>query len=126
MSESRAPSGFEEEAFLRNVKVQFIRLQAAYDQKNLGDLREFTAPDVFAEIKMQLNERGEQHNITDVIELNAELLDASQHNEAWEASVKFTGMIKEDDLAPAAFIEIWHFKQDPYSKNWLVMGIQQN
>ncbi|MEO8965769.1 MAG: TIM44-like domain-containing protein, partial [Gammaproteobacteria bacterium] len=45
------PAGFDATEFLRDAKVQFIRLQAAYDAKNLNDLREFTTPEVFGEIQ---------------------------------------------------------------------------
>ena len=49
---SGSPAGFAVDTFLRAAKVTFIRLQAAYDQQNLQDLTEFTAPDVYAEIKI--------------------------------------------------------------------------
>ncbi|MDF6548058.1 TIM44-like domain-containing protein, partial [Escherichia coli] len=45
------PADFDTQAFLRNAKVYFIRLQAAWDAGNLNDIREFTTPEMFAEIK---------------------------------------------------------------------------
>lgn len=117
---------FDTEAFLRDAKVQFIRLQAAYDTKDLKDLREFTAPEVFAEIQMQLQERGEAVNHTEVVSLNADLLDLSSENQTTLATVKFSGVLREDKEAPAAFFEeAWHFRQDG-SNRWIVIGIQQN
>lgn len=53
------PAGFDAEAFIRTAKVNFIRLQAANDAGNLDDIREFTSPEMFAEIKMQMGERGQ-------------------------------------------------------------------
>jgi predicted lipid-binding transport protein (Tim44 family) len=119
------PTGFEAEEFLRAAKVIFIRLQAAYDQKNLHDILTFTAPDVFAEIKMQLDEQGNEPNKTDVEKLNAELLDASKQVHETIASVRFTGFIKENNAPTSSLDEIWHFRQDINNNAWIVVGIQQ-
>ncbi|HVY53018.1 MAG TPA: TIM44-like domain-containing protein [Gammaproteobacteria bacterium] len=119
-------SGFNPEIFLRDAKVQFIRLQAAYDTKDLNDLCEFTAPEVFAEIQMQLQERGDVFNRTEVVSLEAELLDLATEANNMLASVKFSGMIKEAADAPAAFFaEIWHFRKSNLGNKWIVAGVQQ-
>lgn len=94
-------------------------------QKNLQDLSEFTAPEVFAEIKMQLEERGNASNKTEVITLDAKLLDVSKQSNSLIASVHFTGSIKEDDEPISQLDEIWHFRQFPNSTQWVVGGIQQ-
>lgn len=119
------PAGFSADEFLREAKIKFIRLQAAYDQKNLQDLRDFTAPEVFGEIKMQLDERGDTPNTTEVIELNAELLDVSNQVDSYIASVRFTGRVIEDNHPPASLNEIWHFRQFSPRGEWVVGGIQQ-
>lgn len=123
-SSSTQTSDFVNETFLRDAKVAFIRLQAAYDQKNLADLKAFTLPEVFAEVKMQLDERGDEPNVTEVTNLNAELLDISQQYDSSMASVRFTGTIKENNEV-SSLDEIWHFRQLENSKEWLVGGIQQ-
>lgn len=128
------PIGFDAETFLREAKAQFIRLQAAYDAKNLADLREFTTPEVFAEIQLQLHERGDVENRTNVMRLEAELLEvepqsqliAGAEMETYVASVKFNGLIQEErDHAAEQVVEIWHFKKEVGSKRWLVAGLQQ-
>ncbi|WP_028388443.1 Tim44 domain-containing protein [Legionella fairfieldensis] len=124
-SPSAYPAGFIPDAFLREAKVKFIRLQAAYDQKNLQDLQDFTAPEVFAEIKMQIDERGNGLNKTEVINLNAQLLDVSKQADSMIASVRFTGSIKEDDHPITSLDEIWHFRQFYNNDDWVVGGIQQ-
>ncbi|MEK9777273.1 MAG: TIM44-like domain-containing protein, partial [Quisquiliibacterium sp.] len=68
------PADFDVEGFVRNAKVQFVRLQAAYDAADLADLREFTSPEMFAELRLQIHERGPSANKTDVVKLDAELL----------------------------------------------------
>jgi len=115
--------GVNDEDFLRAAKVLFMRMQADYDAKNLEDIRQFTSPEVCAEIQIQFQERGDAVNTTEVVTLNAEILDASPSN----ASARFSGMIKEDTNQPAAaFAEIWHFEKNTNSQKWIVSGIQQN
>ncbi len=117
---------FDKEAFLRHAKTIFIRLQAAYDSKNLADIREFAAPVVFAEIQMQLQERGETANVTQVLNIDAELLELDPEADDMIASVIFSGKISEDpNKSPEAFKEIWHFRQDKISLEWIILGIQQ-
>ena len=122
---SSSPAGFVPETFLRAAKVTFIRLQAAYDQKNLQDLAEFTAPDVYAEIKMQLDERNDALNNTEVVSIEAVLLNAEKQANGTIASVRFTGFIKENNDPMKQLDEIWHFRQFSTRDNWLVAGIQQ-
>lgn len=124
-SASSQTSDSLDESFLRDAKVMFIRLQTAYDQKNLADLNTFTLPEVFAEIKMQLDERGDEPNVTEVINLNAELLDLSKQSYSSMASVRFTGSIKENNEVNS-LDEIWHFRQLENSNDWVVGGIQQD
>lgn len=121
---SEYPMGFVPENFLREAKVTFNRMQAAYDQKNLQDLSEFTAPEIFGEIKMQLDERGDAPNKTEVITLEAELLDISKQSNSYIASVRFTGSIKENGETNQ-LDEIWHFRQFSNSSQWVVGGVQQ-
>lgn len=119
------PPGFDSDEFLREAKVMFNRLQAAYDQKNLQDINQFTAPEVFGEIKMQMDEIGASLNKTEVISLEAELLDVSRQVNTFIASVRFTGNIKENDEPMAPLNEIWHFRKFDPNSNWVVGGIQQ-
>lgn len=129
------PLGFDAALFLRDAKAQFIRLQAAYDGKNINDIREFTTPEVFAEIQLQFQERGIVENKTDVLSLEAELLNVDSQAQdisgtemqALLATVKFKGLIQEDrGLAAENITEIWHFKREVGSLRWLVAGVQQS
>ncbi|MBA3535881.1 MAG: Tim44 domain-containing protein [Tatlockia sp.] len=124
-SVSAYPADFKPEEFLRDAKVKFIRMQTAYDQKNLSDLQDFTAPEVFAEIKMQLDERGDEPNKTEVFNLEAELLDVSKQVDSMVASVRFTGSIKENDEPVSPLDEIWHFRQFYKNGPWVIGGLQQ-
>lgn len=120
------PMGFDEAGFLRQAKTVFIRLQADYDNKNSNDIREFTTPEVFAEIQLQLQERGNELNQTEVVTINAELQDIVTESNSMIASVLFSGIIREQPTsAPVTIKEIWHFTKNENAQNWLVAGIQQ-
>ena len=123
------PTDFDTAGFLHLAKVNFIRLQAAWDQADLDDIREFTTPEMFAEIKLELNDRGTATNHTDVVSCTAELLGIETlANGSQLASVHFSGMMREDVGAPAnAFKEVWNFlRLDGHQPAWLVAGIQQD
>ncbi len=121
------PAGFDVEGFVRNAKVNFIRLQAANDAGNLDDIREFTSPEMFGEIKMGMAERGNAKQETDVAQLNAEVIDVTEEAARYVVSVRFTGLISEErGAAPAPFDEIWHMtKPTDNSRGWVLAGIQQ-
>lgn len=121
------PADFPVEAFLRSAKMSFIRLQAANDRKDLNDIREYTTPEMFAEISMQLQERGNAAQTTDVVVLNADLLEVVTENNHAIASVRMSGQLAENKGAPEAFDEIWHVQKDLQDDKavWLLSGIQQ-
>lgn len=121
------PAGFDVEGFLRQAKLNFVRLQAANDRGEMADIRAFATPEVAAEIQLQYQERGGAAQQTDIVQLAADLLeivsDAGQH----VASVRFQGQLREEaDAAPQAFDEIWHLRKPADgSDGWRVAGIQQ-
>ncbi|KVN39165.1 hypothetical protein WJ63_32505 [Burkholderia pyrrocinia] len=121
----QVPAGFDTEAFVRSAKVYFVRLQAAWDQGNLTDIREFTTPEMFAEIKIDLDSRGNEANQTDVVQLDAELVAIEDRGIEQSASVRFHGLIRESASAPAApFDEVWNLTKSG-GQGWLLAGIQQ-
>ena len=124
---SRIPADFDVAGFSRNAKVNFIRLQAASDVGNLDDIREFTTPEMFAELKMEIAERGGVAQQTDVVSIDANVIDVEEGADRYVVSVRFTGMIREEAAAPAEpFNEIWHLvKPRQGAGGWLLAGIQQ-
>ena len=121
------PQDFPVDSFLRNAKMSFIRLQAANDSKDLNDVREYTTPEVFAEISMQMQERGNTIQKTEVIAINAELLEVANDGDYTIASVRFTGQLSENKSSPENVDEIWHIQKNRQDANaaWLLAGIQQ-
>jgi predicted lipid-binding transport protein (Tim44 family) len=121
------PADFDKAGFERNAKVNFIRLQAANDAGDLDDLRQFTTPEMFAELKMDLSERGAATQKSEVTSINANVIEVDEDADRYLVSVRFTGVIKgdigEDD---DAFDEIWHMmKTRQGNGGWVVAGIQQ-
>jgi len=68
------PADFDVAGFVRSGKSYFIRLQAAWDRADINDIREFTTPEMFGELRLQLQERGSAQNNTDVVKIDGELL----------------------------------------------------
>jgi predicted lipid-binding transport protein (Tim44 family) len=89
------PTGFDAAGFLRQAKLNFVRLQTANDRGDMADIKNFTGPELFAEIQMQYEERGRAAQQTDVVHLDADLLDVSAEDNNEIASVRFHGQIRE-------------------------------
>ena len=126
---SPSPIGAAEvEPFLRVAKTSFIRLQAANDAGDLDDIRDYTTPEMYAEIAMQVRDRGSEPQRTEVLALDAKLVEAVNEGEYSIASVHFSGLIREAPGAnPAPFDEVWHVRKhrDDPKAVWLISGIQQ-
>ena len=124
---SNVPAGFDTEGFIRNAKVGFIRLQAAHDAGDLADIREFTSPEMFAEIRMDLEQRNGLPQKTDIVSLNADILDIAQDANRYIVSTRFSGMLREEaNAAPVAIDEIWHLTKPINGQGgWVLAGIQQ-
>ena len=121
------PADFDTPAFLRHAKTYFIRLQAAWDKADVNDIREFTTPEMFAELRMQIQERGASANHTDVVTLDAQLLGIENSGNEHLASVKFSGMIREAlDAQAEPFAEVWNLTKPVSGQGgWTLAGIQQ-
>ncbi len=121
------PHDFPVESFLRNGKATFIRLQAANDRMDLDDIREYTTPEMFAEISLQMQERGDAPQKTDVIAIQAVLLEVATDDDYSIASVRFSGQLRENRGESKSVDEIWHVQKNLRAKNamWLLAGIQQ-
>ena len=127
-SAANIPADFDVDGFLRQAKLNFIRLQAANDRGDMEDIRQFCSPGMAAEIQMQFQERNQLAQETDVVQLEAELLDVSTEANRALASVRFSGLIREEaNAAPEAFSEVWHLSKPlDGSQGWQIAGIQQS
>jgi predicted lipid-binding transport protein (Tim44 family) len=121
------PADFDHAAFERIAKMIFIRLQTANDAGDLDDLRTFTTPEMFAAVRLDLQERGGVAQKTDVVTVDAQLVDFEQQADRQIVSVRYSGLIREEsDAAAAPFDEVWHLvRPSDGSREWAIAGIQQ-
>lgn len=126
------PEGFDTVAFLNGAKRAYHMLQEAWDRGDLSELRGLTTDDVFAELQDQLGIR-QGENRTEVLSLEAHLMEARQVGDEMEASVMFEAFLREVDEGNAPeqrgqyVREVWHFIRPVTSRQptWFLDGIQQ-
>lgn len=124
---NRYPPGFDAEQFARHAKLNFTRLQAVNDQRDLATMRDFMTPELYAEIAAQVDATGAPQK-TEVVTLDAEVLEVVTEGDAYVASVRFSGAIREAaDALPESFSEVWHLEKPIHGNTgWLISGIQQD
>lgn len=126
------PEGFNETAFLEGARNAYKALQHAWDIGELGDLRELTTDQVFAELQDMIKGR-EGNNETQILELNTTLLQVSSEGNEDQASVQIDASLREIDKDsgmypdPVSVSEIWHFvrPKSAVKPTWYLQGIQQ-
>ena len=124
----RIPADFDIPGFERQARFAFIRLQAANDARDVNDIRDFTTPEMYAELSLQIQERGAAPQKTEIVSLNVVVLEVTTEVSRAIASVRYSGEIREEVGGPAAaFDEIWHVAKrlDDAKSTWLLAGIQQ-
>jgi predicted lipid-binding transport protein (Tim44 family) len=123
----RVPAGFDADAFVRVAKLIFIRMQAANDAANLDDLRQFSTPEMFAVFRLELQDRKGAAQKTDVVQLDAEVVDYAEERDQYIVSVRFHGLVREEsEQAAEPFDEVWHLvKPTDGSREWAIAGIAQ-
>ena len=127
MSAATLPADFDRPGFERIAKMIFIRMQTAHDAADLDDLRQFTTPELFADIRLDLQERGSAAQQTDVLDIDAEVQDFAEEDGRQIVSVRYTGQVREAAGAePVTVDETWHLvRPADQSRNWAIAGIQQ-
>lgn len=125
---SNPPPGFDTQEFLKGAKAAYIRMQGSWDQRDLEDLRQFTSSEVWAELQEQAK-NDPQPGTTEILFLDAQLLEVKTVGNQSIATVIFEAMLREDSAtAPAAQVrEAWHFSryETGHETHWVVEGIQQ-
>ena len=125
------PADFDIAGFTEAAKRNFITLQDAWDRSDIPALRAMMTDDMLTEIQSQLAERERtatpgQVNKTDVVMLEAQLLGIEELDDAYMASVEFSGMIREEpSVGPSPFREVWNMTKPRSGRGgWLVAGVQ--
>jgi len=123
----RWPADFNAAEFVRHARLNFVRLQEANDKRDGTALADFLTTDLLTEIQAQWQSEGAATGKTDVVTLESEVLEVVSEGLLYVASVRFSGLIREDASSEAQpFAEIWHLEKPMRgSGGWLVAGIQQ-
>ena len=124
----RWPAEFNATEFVRHARLNFVRLQEAYDRRDLSTIRDFLTPEVYREIEADIRAAGAAEEQTEVLTLEAEVLDVAEEASSYIVSVRFTGMIREAaGREPEPFSEIWHLEKPLSGRSgWMLAGIQQS
>ncbi len=123
---SAIPAGFDTERFLREAKTQFRRLQAAWDAGDRKALADVMTREMAAETLSELDARR-THEATELLSVDAALLEVTTEAGAHWASVRFTGLVREDGAPqPVPLDEVWNLtKPVDGSSGWVLAGIRQ-
>jgi predicted lipid-binding transport protein (Tim44 family) len=123
----RIPERFNTDAFVREAKKSFIALQAANDRGDADAIRDFVTDEMYQHLKSDIDARGAAGQQTDVVTLNAELLEVVTEGDMHWASVRFSGLLREESAgAPQSFAEVWNLQKSAKGDSgWLLAGIQQ-
>jgi len=123
----RVPAGFDAAGFARGAKMNYLKLQMANDSGNLEEIREFTSPEMFEELSRDVAARGGAKQHTEILSLEADVLEVVTEGAHHWASVRFTGAERSGSGQPAeAFEEVWNLsKPVDGSGGWVLAGIQQ-
>lgn len=124
---STIPAGFDVDGFLRQAKIGFINLQDANDRGDVQALRDFTTEEMFESLKSDIVSRGATGQHTEVLNLDASVLEVVTEGDRHWASVRFHGNLREQEgQAPESFQEVWHLQKPVKGDSgWLLAGIQQ-
>lgn len=117
--------GFDEAQFVRHARMNFVDLQSAYDRNDMAAIRDFVTPELAAEIEKDMRAAGPSEK-TDVVTLEAEVLDVATENGLYIVSVRFSGLLREGASEPHPFKELWHLEKPVDGRSgWVISGIQQ-
>jgi predicted lipid-binding transport protein (Tim44 family) len=122
------PADFDAATFLNGAKTAYAMMQKAWDEGSLGDLRTLTTDKVFGELQDQLRERGATPNQTELLSVEAEILEVRDSGADREVAVLFDTLLREaPGASPAQVREVWHFVRPRNSRQptWFLDGIQQ-
>jgi predicted lipid-binding transport protein (Tim44 family) len=117
--------GFDEAQFVRHARMNFVNLQSAYDRNDMAAIRDFVTPELAAEIEKDMAAAGPGEK-TDVVTLEAEVLDVVTENGLHVVSVRFSGLMREGASEPQPCKELWHLEKPVDGRSgWVISGIQQ-
>ncbi len=124
---AQTPDWFDADSFVERGKGHFVHLQKCWDNNDLEEIQDFVTPEMYNILSEERRALDEEPN-TEVVQLDARLGGINQQGSLVEASIVFSGQIKENSSLPTEFSETWHMVRDmrEQNANWYLQGIQQN
>lgn len=126
--EATIPPDFDQADFMKGAKTVYARLQESWDRRDLEDIRQFTSPEVWEEVKHQA-EADPHPSKTEIVLVNARLLDVRKRDDQTVASVFYDVLMREtpEQTETSRIREVWHFSRDAKKDGsfWVLEGIQQ-
>ncbi len=120
-------AGINIEEFIAGAKTLYLRMQSSWDERDLEDIKQFTSPELFAEIETQFKEEPTPTK-TEILLVDASYMDRMEDGDKEYVSVIFDVLMREDQSAQnsSQVREIWTFVKELNSKQmWTLAGIQQ-
>jgi predicted lipid-binding transport protein (Tim44 family) len=121
------PAGFDPEEFMKGARAIYTRLQAAWDKRDLNDIRQFAAPEVYEEIRRQAQE-DPQPGKTELVLIQPRILEVRDIDGRTVASVLYDVLMRENREEMTRQVrELWHFSREAGKPEsfWVLEGIQQ-
>ncbi|WP_300160250.1 TIM44-like domain-containing protein [Solidesulfovibrio sp.] len=122
------PPGFDTDDFLAGAKTLFTRLQRSWSARDLKDIEAFSTPAFMEDVRKQAAE-DPTPTPTDVLLVDARLLEVRKQGSVTIASAYFDTLLREDLKAsqPEQVREVWHFtrRDDAPGDTWRLDAIQQ-
>lgn len=120
----RVPAGFDAAGFAREARKQFLAVQAAHDRNDAKALADVMTPELLREIRREMEVSGAARP-TEIVEVEAEVIDVATEGRNHWVSVRFAGTAREGGVLEP-FDEVWNLvKPVDGASGWQVAGIQQ-
>jgi len=121
--------------FIPAAKDIYVRMQKAWDNNDIEDIRKFCTPEISERIGRDM--KPGETNVTEVATLNAEIADSWIESDLEWVAVNYTAMLREQTLDDVGTTlddqttevnEVWIFQHAPKSDDptWYLAGIQQS
>ena len=120
-----APSDFNREQFIDEMRHRFIRLQKAWDADDMAQIQDSVTPEFYNVLNAERRKQP-ANNVTEVARLFVEMGHIQAIGTQEEATVLFHGVIREQGQE-SEFNETWHLiREQRPNAQWYLQGIEQN
>lgn len=120
-----APTDFDREKFLDDMRQRFLRLQKAWDANDMAQIQDNVTPEFYNTLNAERRKQPSS-NTTEVVRLFVEMGHIQTVKRQEEATVLFHGVIREQGQE-SEFNETWHLiREQRPNEAWYLQGIEQN